>query len=169
MSSMKNCIGSFAGLISLAFISANAAPVIDSPYDFPFYTGKILPTPHEVSYHPRIAPLNDTAVLLGAGLAPGDARLRELRGRIEAYGGKIKIVKTLDESDSTLIILGAHSEAVPLLKGKNPPDKPEGYLIEPAEQAGRMVVCLQGSDDFGLLWAVMSLNQLITADDGKPV
>ncbi len=136
---------------------------------FPYFTGKIIPTPQSVVYHGRTALLDDAGVLLGEGIAPTDGRLRELRGRIEAYGGKLTVVKSLDVTDSLVIVLGEHALAKPLIKGQQPPDKPEGYLIEPFEQNGRTVVCLQGRDDQGLLWSVVSLNQMITEQNGAPV
>ncbi len=167
---MRKCLKPWlsAVFVFLALIGF-AAPDIDAPYRFPFYTGKILPTPQQVVYYDRTAPLDNTAILMGAGFAPDDGRLRELRCRIAAFGGELKIVKSLDESKGTVIVLGAHPEAAALLRDKAPPDKPEGYLIAPVEQAGRTIVCLEGHDDLGLLWAVISLNQMIADENGKPV
>ena len=144
-------------------------PTMPSPYLLPHFTGKILPTPQQVEYSDRAVSLEHAGVLLGDGIAADDGRVRELRGRIEAYGGTLQIVKAPDETAGTLILLGKSPLATKLLGDKTPPDRPEGYLIQPVEHAGRMVICLQGHDDAGLLWAVVSLNQLITSEAGKPV
>jgi hypothetical protein len=136
---------------------------------FPYYTGKILPTPQQVEYSDHAVSLEHAGVLLGDGIAADDGRLRELRGRIEAYGGALQVVQAPDAAAGTLILLGKSPLATKLLGDKTPPDRPEGYLIQPVERDGRMMICLQGRDDAGLLWAVISLNQLITSEAGKPV
>ena len=79
-----------AVVIYIAGVCHAAEPTSEtkpSPYRLPYFTGKILPTPQQVEYSDRAVSLEHAGVLLGDGIAVDDGRLRELRGRIDAYGG----------------------------------------------------------------------------------
>ncbi len=165
-----------AGLAVMAAAAAAAAAgdaaesvadrLRNDPYMIPFYTGKILPFPREVVDHTEFYPLVDTGILLGGGLAADDPRLRLLLNRIVQYGGAYKFVDALDADCATILAAGGAPAGLAM---PAPPDRPQGYAIQCARRNGRNFVAFSGRDDLGLTWAVNSLIQLITWQDGACV
>ena len=137
----------------------------NDPAMMPFYTGTILPTPQQATYSNEFLSLAKTGIWLGRGLDQDDRRVTILRNRITQYGGSTKFVTSLGGDFETCICLGdcppAESVAVP--------DQEEGYAIRAFRKDGTNVVVLKGHDARGLLWAVASLNQLITHANGACV
>lgn len=140
----------------------------DSAHMVPYYTGRIYPTPQRASYSESFAPLDEAAILPGTGLAPDDPLPAMLADRIRRHGGNVVIVKSAAESGATLICLGDTEADRDWLGAAAVPDRPEGYLIHSAQKGGRSVFILKGRDRAGLLWAIVSLNQMITRRDGRP-
>ena len=105
--------------ICIAGVCSAAEPeaALPSPYFLPHFTGKILPTPQQVEYSGRAVSLEHVGALLGDGIATDDGRLRELRGRIEAYGC-LASRENSDEAAGTLILLGKSSLTTQLLGDK---------------------------------------------------
>jgi len=148
---------------------SNADDVTDrlknDPMMMPFYTGKILPTPQQATYSTEFIPLAKTAILLGAGIAPEDQRVKLILDRITRYGGNAAVVASASAECETLICLGDTAPG----QGVAAPDKEEGYVLRAFLKDGKNVIVLKGHDARGLLWAVASLNQLITYDKGRCV
>ena len=148
-----------------------AAPGVDhgDPLRMPFYTGTILPTPQQVSYRDEYMPLANTSLRLGKGIAPDSALVRELRERIERYGGSLKVTDSVPADAGTVILLGDVAEAAPFRGGREVPEREQGYLMICTTDGARNVVVLQGHDHLGLLWAIASFNQLVHVRDGETV
>ena len=135
----------------------------------PFYTGTIMPTPQDVVYKDELLPLGDAALLVGPGRDPAGACVRELRGRIERYGGKLELVSSASTRHETLIILGGGEAATPFLAGRAVPDREQAYVMLCSVKGSRNTVVLQGRDRLGLAWAIASFNQLVHERDGRAV
>lgn len=161
------------GVVAMALIVwlGALAPAVDLPQPpedvlrMPFYTGRILPTPQKVVYSDRFASLSNTGLLLGADIMPDDPRLNVLRTRLARYGGRVKPAASLSEDCSAFLCLGETEPG----KGMAAPDKDEGYVIQWSRRNGKDVAILKAHDRRGLLWAIVSLNQLVTQQDGKAV
>jgi len=132
----------------------------------PFYTGNILPTPQKATYRDAFFPLENAGILLGDGLTADGAWVRELRERIERYGGKVQVVASQDAPCDTLILLGKSEAAEPFLKDHPVPEREQGYVMVSAEAANKRTIVLVGHDRLGLLWAITSFNQLVHEKDG---
>lgn len=161
----------FIQCITLLLLCFTLSPLAAWQTDFggmPYYTGTVLPTPQQVQYHDRYLPLDNVAVVLGDGLDAHDPRLAVLRHRIDEMGGRVTVVPDLlaASSYSGVIVLGhiAEGPAAP-----TPPRQAEGYVMTVFDLDGLDGLRLVGSDDIGLLWAVASLNQLVTVRDGVTV
>lgn len=157
-----------AVLLTGAIASAQPIPLTDEAFMVPFYTGTILPTPQQVTYRDEFAPLGSTGLLLGKDVPQDDPRLKLLTERITQYGGRAAAARSLSDNYETFVCVGNTDAGKALLQGRSAPNKPQGYLIHCARTRGKHVVLLQGSDRQGLLWAIISLDQLITRRDGKP-
>ena len=144
-------------------------PDYEDPYRMPFYTGSILPTPQEATYKDDFFPLDNAGLLLGTGLAADGPLVRELRERVERYGGRLQVVDSPAAECSTLVRLGQGDPSDSLFEGRRVPERPQGYLIVSAREGPRPVVLLQGRDSLGLLWAIASFNQLVHTRQGRPV
>lgn len=131
----------------------------------PYYTGSVLPTPQQAVYHDRYLSLADAAVVLGTDIDAEDPRLAVLRHRVEELGGQLTHLHSLDEAMAYGGIM-ALGEVAGLGTGAALPQRDEGYRMDTIQYQGRDVLWLRGSDDIGLLWAVVSLNQLVTVRDG---
>lgn len=138
-------------------------------YQMPFYTGSILPTPQKVIYYDKFIPLSNTGILLGEGVKNEDLRVKLLVERINNSGGKVKIISSFSEKYQTIISLGKNRLERSLLKKVKLPDKKEGYIIYPAKKGKKNIIILKGKDKLGLLWAIVSFNQLITKKKNVPV
>ena len=134
----------------------------NDPMMMPFYTGKILPTPQQVSYSNEFLPLAKTGIWLGRGLDQEDQRVNMLRKRITQYGGNATFVTSLDGDFETCICLGDCA----LAENVAAPEREEAYVIRAFRKDGKNVVVLKGHDARGLLWSIASLNQLITSENG---
>jgi len=143
-------------------------PDYEDPYRMPFYTGAILPTPQKVTYKDDFFPLRSAGLILGDGLEGDGPYVRELRDRIERYGGTLLAAKSLDAKCDTLIILGDTDAARPFLGTHRVPDREQGCLVLSVAADGERVVVLKGHDRLGLLWAISSFNQLVHVRDGAP-
>jgi len=148
-----------------------AAPGADheDPLRMPFYTGAILPTPQQVSYRDEYLPLGHAGLLLGKGIAPDSALVRELRERIELYSGSVKTMDSFVSDVDTVIMLGDVAEAARFCNAHEVPERTQGYLMTCTREGALNVVVLQGHDDLGLLWAVSSFNQLVHIRNGISV
>ncbi len=154
----------FTGL--LACITALSATAWETDFGgMPYYTGSVLPTPQEAHYHERYMALSHAAVVAGHGVDADDPRLAVLRHRIEEMGGALTRVADLRDATaySGIIVLGPVAEMKPALAV---PEREEGYVMAAMTYGGKDVLLLQGWNDIGLLWAVVSLNQLITVREG---
>ena len=138
------------------------------PFYVPFYIGRIYPTPQKATYHDDFISMKKVSVLAGSDIAADDPRIDVLRTRIKFMGGESMIVKDVKAAapDSTIIALGDTEFGA----GVTPPEREQGYVIMPVEEkGGRRVIVLKGHDRQGLLWAIASLNQLITREKGDAV
>ncbi|MDD5676606.1 MAG: beta-N-acetylglucosaminidase domain-containing protein [Kiritimatiellae bacterium] len=140
-----------------------------SGYEIPFYTGVISPAPREVTYADEFMPLDRAGILLGAGIKADDPRVHMLLDRIASNGGQAEVVDKVPEklSGRTVISLGDTALARRLLLKTKLPEQAEGYIILPAEDNGVPALVVQGRDNLGFTWGVVSLNQLIARRDGK--
>jgi len=156
-------------LTSLALCAAPAGDVSarlrNDPTMVPFYTGRILPTPQQATYSTQFFSLSRTGIWLGDGLKESDLRVTILRDRIAQYDGSSAFVTAVNGDFDTILCLGNG----PAAEGIAAPDKSEGYIIKPMRIDGKNVIVLKGHDARGLLWAVSSLKQLITWQDGRCV
>ena len=148
---------------------ARPGPDYGDPYRMPFYTGTILPTPQEVAYRDELFPLDSAALLVAPDVAPDGAHVRELRGRVERYGGKLEVVTSASTEHETLVILGGGEASEPFLAGRAVPDREQAYVMLCVARETRNVVVLQGRDLLGLAWAIASFNQLVHEHEGRPV
>jgi len=150
---------------------AAADPLGGNPYAVPFYTGKIFPTPQEVTYSDQFAPLDTVGIVLGKGIARDDARLRLLTERLERHGAVVHFAASLPDAGpppKTIILIGDTDAGQGLPQGKSVPDKPEGYLLHGSNQNGKYLFILKGHDFHGLLWAITALDQLVHCHQGRP-
>lgn len=161
------------GWCGTAAVAAKATPAAATNQDdsmmMPFYTGKIFPTPQKAVYRNEFYPLARTGILTGNDIPKDDPRMRILVDRIEQYGGTASNVVSLSDPCDTFILVGDVEAGRTLTKGVEAPDKPEGYLIWCGRSKGKSVIVLKGHDRKGLLWAITSLNQMITRRDGATV
>ena len=97
-------------------------------WEMPFYTGKIIPTPHSVEYYDQMLPLNNVALILKKGIDSKHILVTLLRDRIESHGGKISIIKSLTKNNnySIVIVLGNETLSSSLLPANVLPSKPQG-------------------------------------------
>lgn len=169
LNTMGWCVAGVVAALLGNGVRAMADEVTDrlrnDPQMMPFYTGKILPTPQQATYSAEFIPLAKTGILLGAGITPEDQRVKLLLERIARYGGKAAVVAAATADCETLICLGDTAQAA----GVAVPAKDEGYAIRCLSKDGKTLILLKGHDARGLLWAVVSLNQLITYEKGRCV
>ena len=151
--------------LSWATPAAAADDVSAEALKIPFYTGAILPTPQKVIWHDEFLDLTNTGIVLGNGIKPGDSRVAILTARIAQVGGKVAVVGTDGGACRTLVSIGE----TPFAGGIEVPDRDEGYAVRHVGKGNRQIVVLKGHDRVGLLWAIASLNQLMTTRSGKPV
>lgn len=135
------------------------------PFMMPCYNGRILPEPRQAEYGADFCPLDKAGILLGKGVEASDARLALLLERITQYGGAYEFIASPKAECSTMIAVGD----TPFAAGLDVPKRSEGYAIKSFQDGGRRIIVLQGHDVRGLLWALISLKQLITARDGRCV
>lgn len=136
------------------------------PLRMPYYTGSILPTPQKATYKSVFFPLENAGILLGEGLKSDGPCVRELRERIERYGGKVRVVPSQAAACDTLIILGKHAAAEPFLKAHPIPEREQSYVMVTDQAGDKRTVVLAGHDRLGLLWAITSFNQLVHEKGG---
>ncbi|NOY83165.1 MAG: hypothetical protein GXP31_19400 [Kiritimatiellaeota bacterium] len=158
-----------AASVGLDLPPPKPGPNYEDPSRMPFYTGTILPAPQRVTYKDEFFPLANTAALLGSDVRPHEPYVRELRERIERYGGKVAVVDSSAADCDCLIILGDAEAGRSLLNGRRAPDREQGYLLLSGTVDGKKAVILRGHDRLGLLWAISSFNQLVHDRDGKPL
>ena len=158
-------IGAMAVVFWISAVSpAGELPRLpDEALRMPFYTGKILPTPQKVVYSDEFASLSNTGLLLGSDVKPDDPRLKVLLTRLSRYGGRAKVAGSLTENFTAFLCIGETEWS----KSVETPEKDEGYAIKWTRRDGKDVAVLNAHDRRGLLWAIVSLNQLITQKDGK--
>ena len=131
--------------------------VADDPYMMPYYTGKIIPTPRVVEYKNKNISLANTAIILNE-IEEGDPRLKYLLERITRYGGKYEFVEVANAEHTCIIKINDERLNAPQAQ-----DYPQGYVIS----SNGNTISIKGSDFQGLLWAISSLNQMISNKDGK--
>jgi hypothetical protein len=134
----------------------------------PFYTGKVLPTPQKAKYMDKQLPLNSAVVVAGSKVQNASAYIAMLRDRIKLHGGHLSKVSSVAEAPAgaTVIILGSTQVA----GGLDLPDIPhhsEAYILQARQYNSHHIVVLEGKDQQGLLWAVISFNQLVSKQHGK--
>ncbi|MDD5677194.1 MAG: beta-N-acetylglucosaminidase domain-containing protein [Kiritimatiellae bacterium] len=159
----------FLGLIGLLIaIPVAADDVADrlksDPLMTPYYTGEIYPQPKQALYGPGFYSLANAGILLGQGIATNDARLRLLTERIQKYGGAYGFTTNAAPGYSAILAVGDTT-----LTNLAVPPQTEGYAIKAYTSGGENIVALNGYDARGLLWAIVSLNQLISYENGACV
>lgn len=135
---------------------------------FPFYTGKIIPTPQQVTYYDEFVQLSKTAILLGNGLTADDFRIKLLADRITDYGGEVKFINSFSSDYRTVIAFGKDVIEKQGLPGRCP-GHAEGYAVYTVNRDNSQTVVVEWKDTLGLSWAIASLNQLITIENNNPV
>lgn len=131
----------------------------------PFYTGKIYPTPHKAEYSGKFASFANVGLILAPDVKPDDPRLKVLQKRLSLFGAKATVTASLDGDFSTFVCIGATELGRELAV----PEQAEGYAIRWTQHNGKDVALVNARDHRGLLWALVSLGQLVTQHDGKPV
>jgi len=161
-----------AWVIVLIFLTGTeVVPAAEEAPEFnvPYYTGKICPTPQSAVYRDDLLRAKTVGLLLGANIAPDDARVALLTGRIERLGGVVEIVESQDAPCDLMALIGETEYGKTLLKDLEPPKHPEGYLLHSVKGESKSTVILQGHDFHGLLWAITAFNQLTKVEAGMPV
>ncbi|MBT4817618.1 MAG: hypothetical protein HON70_18075, partial [Lentisphaerae bacterium] len=139
------------------------------PLRMPFYTGTVLPTPQQAVYHDEFYTLQETGLLLAAGLEAQSPLVTRLRERIERFGGTVRIVDDASVEVDTLIVFGAAKSADMLKDVPAIPAREQAYIMACGKPGERAVIVLQGHDRLGLLWAVSSFGQLVHTRKNAPV
>lgn len=132
-------------------------------FEIPYYTGFVMPVPEEVTYFDEYLPLSKTGIIPGKRMKADDARLKLLIDRIKASGGTVEITHSVSDKYSTIISIGENDVEKSLSK-KAVPDRKEAYIIHHIVNGPNRIVILKGYDELGLLWSVVSFNQLVRND-----
>ncbi|MCX7918343.1 MAG: beta-N-acetylglucosaminidase domain-containing protein [bacterium] len=135
-----------------------------SAFQIPYYTGTILPTPQKVTYYDEYIPLTHTGIYLGKGITKEDPRIEMLIKRIIENGGQVEFISQGKKQNkySCILILEKNKSKKHFLNK-------EGYCIYPTKKENTDIVAIQSNNGIGLLWAIISFNQLVTNQAGTPV
>ncbi len=133
-----------------------------SAYDkIPIYTGVIMPTPRQVEYPDAYISLENIAIITDNNFAANSSPIQYLEQKIKLAGGKVL------NTAETRIYIGLGQVKVPnsetIVKA---PEKREGYTVKILD---KNTIVAAGSDKLGALWAIVSMVQMMTCQDGKPV
>ena len=157
--------------VALSSVPHRACAADAAPDDraIPYYTGTVYPTPQSAQYLDEFLPLTNVGLLLGNDVAPEDPRVAVLVEHLRRNGAQPRFAASGEDRSETLILVGETGAHEALLGKLAVPEKAEGYLFHCAKSGAQNVVFLKGHDFHGLLWGITSLNQLITAHNGRPV
>lgn len=141
--------------------ASEAGPVSAQPFGMPYYIGTVFPTPQNAVYHDTYHRAEEILIWPGDGYRADDVLIELLEQRIVETGGAVRHIDTLDEAEAgALVISVGATDWQPPLAG-SVPQREQGYLIEFVEDDGRDIAVLRGYDPQGLVWAVVSLIQLM--------
>jgi len=127
----------------------------NDPMMFPYYTGKILPTPQQVKYSDSKVAIDNTAIVLGKGLSCDDPRIKILYDRIVRYGGKCSFVSEAEAGKYPLVFAIGDTALTGDLQA---PAKREGYAFKQVKPG---IMAVKYFDKLALTWAMTSLAQLV--------
>ena len=125
----------------------------------------VIPTPRAIAPVTGVGWVSATSVDLLVADAPETVHVaaEDLGRDLTALAGASARVRTVDKLDAAtsgvVLVLGVNlsvpGQAIPA-----PPDRPEGYVIQPVRQDERWVIHLNGRDERGTLWATKTVKQL---------
>jgi hypothetical protein len=133
----------------------------------PFYTGEVLPTPQKAKYLDEQLPLSRAVILVGSNVSHSKAYIALLSDRIKLHGGHLNEASSIADAPkgATVIVLG-RTKINDALHLPDVPDHSEAYILQARQTNGHHVVVLEATDRTGLLWAVISFNQLVSEQHG---
>ena len=151
----------------LIIIAVNLKATNLADYDanvpgFPYYTGKVFPEAQQAVYKNSFIKLQKACILAGKGLDKNNIIINYVSSRIKESGGKVSIIKNIQEADGIVISLGNNNICQTAL-----PPKPQSYIIKTVVKNGKKIICLKGKDLQGNLWAASSFCQLVKSDKGQ--
>ncbi|MGM0488928.1 MAG: glycoside hydrolase family 20 zincin-like fold domain-containing protein [Planctomycetota bacterium] len=125
----------------------------------------LVPTPQEIALLPGRFPVSGWSIVAASDNALIQSGAREVNDRIGKLGGQTLPVVSKPASGNFILVARCdHRLALPYRENANiSVDNPgeQGYVIRSIEANGRTVILALGSDDLGVLYACMTLRQLI--------
>lgn len=125
----------------------------------------LVPTPQEITLSTKQFPLNGWYIVAPEQRQPIQSGVDEINDRITMLGGRpLPVLSKIVKKNLILVAQCTDSLAVPYVQAADiGPDRPgeQGYAIRCIERDGRTIVLALGCDELGVLYACMTLRQLI--------
>ena len=162
MNKLSIIIFAFCAIVANAAQFRATQAEYKTAYDkVPIYTGIIYPTPQQVSYIDGYISFENVKIHTDKNLSINDSRIKYLAKKIKLAGGEIS------SNARTKIYVGLKQVKVPGFEAAiKAPDKKEGYTVK---ILNKNTIAAVGNDKLGTLWAIVSMVQMMTHQDEKPV